>query len=175
MSCRPTPLPARAPIPAGWRLWSHGDEAATYRSILGTERPQGVILIERCCDGSQLAPIARLTSRRRWPADALIRAARRWSRSGAVRSCSGHALGDQAVGRVVSKLSVRLSPSRPIVVSGKMSVACRTYRSGIEHLGAEVGQPEAPGMFASPGDGRRLQKTACGGWRPRSRRRAGSP
>ena len=50
--CRPTPLPARAPIPTGWRLWSHGDDAAMYRSILGTERPQGVILIERCCDGS---------------------------------------------------------------------------------------------------------------------------
>jgi len=51
--CRPTPLPARAPIPNGWRLWSHGDDAAVYRSILGIERPSGMVLIERCCRGTQ--------------------------------------------------------------------------------------------------------------------------
>ncbi len=49
--CRPTPLPARAPIPAGWRRWSHGGDEAVFRSILGTERPTGVVLIERCCLG----------------------------------------------------------------------------------------------------------------------------
>ena len=49
--CRPTPLSARAPIPAGWRLWSHGDEALQFRSILGVASPPGVVLIERCCLG----------------------------------------------------------------------------------------------------------------------------
>ena len=51
-SCRPTPLPARAPLPAGWRRWSHGNDAAIYRSILGVERPSGMVLAERCCAGS---------------------------------------------------------------------------------------------------------------------------
>ncbi len=50
--CRPTPFPARAPMPEGWRLWSHGDDAAMYRSVLGIERPQGMVLIERCCGGA---------------------------------------------------------------------------------------------------------------------------
>ena len=50
--CRPTPLPVRAPIPAGWRLWSHGDDAAMYRSVVGIERPRGMVLIERCCGGT---------------------------------------------------------------------------------------------------------------------------
>ncbi len=49
--CRPTPMPARAPMPAGWRLWSHGDDAALFRSILGSERPPGMVLVERCCRG----------------------------------------------------------------------------------------------------------------------------
>lgn len=47
--CRPTPLPARAQIPPGWRVWSHGNESAVFRTILGIERPSGVLLIERCC------------------------------------------------------------------------------------------------------------------------------
>jgi hypothetical protein len=50
-TCRPTPLPARAPIPAGWRLWSHGNEPVVFRTILGVERPQGMVLVERCCGG----------------------------------------------------------------------------------------------------------------------------
>src|SRR6187402_2755268 len=50
--CRPTPMPARAPMPAGWRRWSHGNDAAIYRSILGVERPWGMVLVERCCAGS---------------------------------------------------------------------------------------------------------------------------
>lgn len=49
--CRPTPLPARAPIPSGWRRWSHGEEATQFRTLLGVERPTGVVLIERCCLG----------------------------------------------------------------------------------------------------------------------------
>lgn len=49
--CRPTPLSARAPIPTGWRLWSHGDDAAQFRSILGSDRPPGMVLVERCCHG----------------------------------------------------------------------------------------------------------------------------
>lgn len=49
--CRPTPMPARAPLPAGWRLWSHGDDAILFRSILGSERPPGMVLAERCCHG----------------------------------------------------------------------------------------------------------------------------
>ena len=40
-------------MPTGWRLWSHGDDATYFRTILGTERPQGMVLIERCCDGAQ--------------------------------------------------------------------------------------------------------------------------
>jgi len=51
VTCRPTPLPARAPIPVGWRRWSHGDDAALFRTILGSERPPGMVLIERCCSG----------------------------------------------------------------------------------------------------------------------------
>ncbi len=39
-------------MPEGWRLWSHGDDAAMYRSVLGIERPQGMVLIERCCGGA---------------------------------------------------------------------------------------------------------------------------
>ena len=49
--CRPTPMPARAPIPAGWRLWSHGDDATQFRTLLGSERPPGMMLVERCCHG----------------------------------------------------------------------------------------------------------------------------
>jgi hypothetical protein len=60
--CRPTPLPARAPIPAGWRTWSHGNEATVFRTILGIERPPGMILVERCCLGraecNYCAPLA---------------------------------------------------------------------------------------------------------------------
>ena len=51
--CRPTPSPAKSPIPSGWRLWSHGNDAAVFRTILGTERPSGMVLIERCCGGTQ--------------------------------------------------------------------------------------------------------------------------
>ena len=54
--CRPTPLPAKAPIPAGWRLWSHGNDAAVFRSILGIEHPSGMVLIERCCAGAEDCP-----------------------------------------------------------------------------------------------------------------------
>ena len=54
--CRPTPAPAKAPIPVGWRLWSHGNDAAVYHSILGTQRPSGMVLIERCCAGAQDCP-----------------------------------------------------------------------------------------------------------------------
>jgi len=54
--CRPTPLPARAPMPAGWRRWSHGNDAAIYRSILGIERPSGMVLVERCCAGTASCP-----------------------------------------------------------------------------------------------------------------------
>ena len=39
-------------MPGGWRIWSHGDEASMYRSALGVERPQGMVLIERCCGGA---------------------------------------------------------------------------------------------------------------------------
>jgi hypothetical protein len=49
--CRPTPLPSRAPVPAGWRVWSHGNEAVLFRSILGVERPPSMVLVERCCQG----------------------------------------------------------------------------------------------------------------------------
>ncbi|HYU17752.1 MAG TPA: hypothetical protein VEQ11_03575 [Chloroflexota bacterium] len=49
VTCRPTPLPVRAPIPPGWRLWSHGNEAQVFRSILGVERAPGMVLVERCC------------------------------------------------------------------------------------------------------------------------------
>ena len=57
--CRPTPLPARAPIPAGWRRWSHGDEAAQFQAILGVASPPGVVLIERCCVGRGACPRCR--------------------------------------------------------------------------------------------------------------------
>lgn len=51
--CRPTPSPAKSPIPTGWRRWSHGNETALFQSILGVERPSGMVLIERCCGGAQ--------------------------------------------------------------------------------------------------------------------------
>jgi len=40
-------------MPHGWRLWSHGKDATVFHSILGTERPSGMVLIERCCGGAQ--------------------------------------------------------------------------------------------------------------------------
>ena len=66
--CRPTPLPARAPIPAGWCVWSHGHEADIFRDILGVERPAGMVLVERCCSGrgecGHCRPTGRATVRR---------------------------------------------------------------------------------------------------------------
>jgi hypothetical protein len=47
-ACRPSVQPARTPIPAGWRRWSHGNEADHFVSLLGVPRPPAVILIEEC-------------------------------------------------------------------------------------------------------------------------------
>ncbi|MFN8524749.1 MAG: hypothetical protein U0821_16755 [Chloroflexota bacterium] len=53
VACRPTALPVRAPIPSGWKLWSHGEEQSVFKAILGVESPPAVVLIERCCEGRE--------------------------------------------------------------------------------------------------------------------------